>query len=196
MLGASVYLYKYASKIRYDKKELDSLKAYPNELSQISKTITVAYPVVSDIEAKYYAKIFYDISKQYKVDMPSFLALIKIESGWNPTLISSRKCRGLTQVSVAAATDECKKLGIEYKEGVTEWSDIANILIGLDYFSSRFQKSGCEYAIKSYIGGDGFKSATGANKEYIDRYTKEFMVEYVRVGYIYKGVKYDELIKK
>ena len=172
-------------------KKLDSIQNYFNELDIIKKTIIISYPVVSEVEAKYYSYIFYNISQQYKVDFAAFPALIRIESNWNPTLVSSRKCRGLTQIASATASDGCRQFNVDYKEGVTEWNDILNVIIGLDYFSLRYKKNGLEYAIRSYIGGDGFRNAAGDNKIYIEKYTKEFMGEFTKVSYINKGVRYD-----
>ena len=191
ILGLSVGALKLEMNNGYNKNRLDSLNTYFNELDIISKTINISYPVVSEVEAKYYAKIFYDISKQYNIDISAFPALIRIESNWNPTLISSKKCRGLTQIASVTAADGCKKFNINYKEGTTEWNEIINVVIGLDYFSSRYQRKGLDYAIRSYIGGDGFNEASEKNSEYIEKYTKEFYQEYKKVNYIHKGVEYE-----
>jgi Transglycosylase SLT domain len=176
--------------------KLDSLVTYSQNINIISKTIIISNPTVPEIEAKYYAIIFYDISHKYNIDVTSFIALIHIESNWSPVLTSNKNCKGLTQISKLTEIDECSKLGINYKENVTEWDDIANILIGLDYFASRYQKSGLDYAIKAYVGGDNYKQASSINGAYIDKYTKDFTIEYIKTKYIYHGVEYELGYKK
>lgn len=178
--------------------KLDSLNVKSAEIEAIRKTITIAYPNVGKDEAIVYAYMFYNISSKYKnVDPIAFAALIKIESGWNPTLVSSKECRGMTQLQSSTAEAMCKQLGIEYKKGVTEWNDVLNIILGLNYFSSRYESHNLSYAIKSYIGGDGFSNATSSNKAYIERYSNDFINEYRKLYYIHKGVQYEaSLLKK
>lgn len=188
-------------------KSLDSLKQIETEKQIINKTLRVAYPQLSEFEGKYYAEIFYDFCYvRYRVPFTIPAAIFGIESGWNPTLISKAKCRGLGQLGSSAAAEGCGRYGISYLEGYTEWNDILNVALSLDYFCKKFEAKGDSFAIRAYVGGDTWQKAVpgGDRDKYIKSYTKSIaekediikkvLVETTKLTYINNGVLY--MIKK
>ena len=190
------------------KHELDSLVSYHNEIANIQKTLLISANI-SKLEARYYAPIIYDFCNEFSIEYSLAIALINVESQWNPTLISSAKCRGLGQLGVAAAGEACSALGVSYNEGVTEWTDVLNLGLSLYYFGRKLQVSNStEEALKRYIGGDGFKTAEnrqGATSKMIKKYAQDVAAEQVKiknilteadkVSYIYKGILYERNIE-
>jgi hypothetical protein len=181
--------------------ELDSIYAEQDTLAYIQKMMLVAYPQLSKWEVRYYAPIFRDFCKTYKVPAPLMVSIIGIESQWNPTLTSRAGCKGLGQLLPSTAEIECRKLGIDYTPNVTEWTDVVNLVVSLNYFCSKYEKNGREYAIKSYVGGPAYKKTTGKNAEYISYYNnlvekeakkvKNILHESNKLMYVYRGVIYE-----
>jgi len=190
------------------RQELDSIYAELDTLADIQKSMLVSYPQLSKWEAKYYAPIFREFCKTYQTPVPLALSIVGVESGWNPTLVSIAGCRGLGQLSPAAAREGCSRLGISYKEGYTEWNEIHNLTLSLYYFCSRYSRSGREFAVKSYVGGNNFRrteAAGGKNAIYIKQYAqlvereelkvKNILAEADKLTYIYKGILYERIIE-
>jgi hypothetical protein len=186
----------------------DSVYKVENDLADIRKTMIVSYPRLSQWEARYYAPIFRDFCTEYDTPFPLVIALFGVESGYNPSLISSAGCRGLGQLGAAAASDECKLLGIEYKEGFTEWNEIHNLVLSMNRFCSRYRDKGHVFAVKSYVAGNSFhitEKAGGKNAKYIKEYTqlvekeelkvKNMLQESTKLMYIYKGIIYERNIE-
>jgi hypothetical protein len=195
------YIFELHKTIKKQKDEIDSFYIYFNTLDMMKKTLEVAYPYISSFEAKYYSHMFYDKATEFKVDWAWYPSTIRAETNWNHTLISKKKARGVMQITPICAIHQAERLQIPfYKEGYTEWNEINNVIMGIDYLSQGFVK-GEEYAIKRYIGGDGFKNASDTNKIVIENYSKEVIAEQAKVDsifqehaklkYIYKGVQYE-----
>lgn len=186
-------------------KELDSLHTYFRTLDVMQKTLSVAYPYISKYEAKYYAYMFYDLSFSYKIDWSWYPATIRSESNWNQCALSKSKARGLTQMVPICAKSQADRLNMDYEEGFTEWNEINNIIMGMDYLSQGFVK-GDTFAIKRYIGGAGYRLAADTFQTIISKYAADVQAEqkkvdsifqeHEKVSYIYKGVQYDTQTKK
>jgi hypothetical protein len=188
--------------------QLDSIYAEADTLADLQKTMIVAYPQLTKWEVICYSPLIREFTRCYETPFPLILATVGIESGWNPTLVSYAGCRGLGQISTGAAAEESKKLSISYKAGYTEWVEPLNLSILLNRFCSRYADSGKEFAVKSYVGGNGFKKTeaqNGKNAKYIKEYAqlvereelkiKNILAEANKVSYIYRGILYERLIE-
>lgn len=189
----------------YIKEELRSKVSYieseADTLAYIQKMMVVSYPQITKWEAKYYSYIIRDFSKEYNTPASLMVALIGIESGWSHIASSYANCKGLGQLSPAAAKDESIKIGIKYKEGITEFHEIHNLVMSFNRFCSRHESKGRDFAVRSYIGGDSFyKTLTkeGKNAKYIKSYdaiiekeeikVKKILHEANKLMYIYGGI--------
>jgi len=183
--------------------ELDSLRNIESKKATINRTLQVAYPQLSIYEVLAYGELFYYVCEvKYKVSWipPGAVMGVESNSTWNPTLISSAKCRGLGQLGSAAAKEGCDKLGIPYKEGYTEWIEPLNLGLALDYYCSRAKAKGDSFAVRAYIGGDTWPKAVpeGSRDKYIKKYAEDVaakelkirnvLTETIKLDYIYKGV--------
>jgi hypothetical protein len=191
----------YLAKMEND---LDSLKTIQKDKQIIKQTMMIEYPQLSEFEGDAYAELFYSFCyERYKVSWTIPAAIIGIESGWNPTLISAKKCRGLGQLSSAAANEGCSKYGISYSEGYTEWNDVLNLALSLDYYCKKDTARGDSFAIRAYVGGDTWPAAVpeGDRDKYIKSYAKDvaekeakiskILAEQKRLMYINKGAAYE-----
>ena len=166
--------------------KLDSI-----ELLCMEKTMLVAYPRLSEYEAKYYSIIYIDMACKYGVDWKWFPAMMWIESRFNPTAKSEDDAHNLTQVIEPTLKIQCDKLGIKYKKN-TKWHDIHMMIAGIDYLCQGFEK-GEEYAVKRYIGGPGYKKAAKeSDQEDIKAYWDSVSTEANKVKYIYRGIISEE----
>lgn len=189
-------LRKKAEAVSYEKKRL----------TDIERTLKVSYEFLSKYEAHYYGIIFDDFSRAYGVPWEMYAALIRIESNFDPTAKSDKDARGLTQVIERTGKSTAASLGLRYKEGVTLWNDLLNMVIGFTYFSEGYRArlnegatrdEALQHAIKRYLGGVNYNvdtktpSATGHGKEkrvYVSEYTVTVWQEYKKLQYVFKGV--------
>jgi hypothetical protein len=170
-------------------------------LTNMEKTLLLVYNI-SPHEAHYYSIIFDDFSQKDKIPWEVYAALIRIESNFNPTVLSPAKCKGLTQVKEETGRGVASKLGINFNES-TLWNDLLNIVIGLTYFDEGYTEKvdslgpedALKHAIKRYCGGPGYQKINTESKVYVGEYKSTVWQEYIRLSYIYKGILYEELKK-
>lgn len=179
-------------------KQIKEISREQDQISNMEKAMKVIYNI-SDFEAHYYAIIFEDFSKKDGVPWEIYASLIRIESNFNPTIMSPAKCKGLAQVSEGTAKQICNKLGITYTEA-TLWNEVLNLVIGLTYFDEGFIEANklskddqIQHAIKRYCGGPGYSKINDNAKIYVGEYKTTVWQEYIRLSYIYKGILYDNL---
>lgn len=204
-------LNKTRSELRHIQIVLDSFKVADHERAMMQKTLLVTYPVLSECEAKYYSYIFQDFSRKYKIDWCIYPAKIRIESNFNPTLISGKKAKGMCQLMEGTAREQADKLNITYISGVTEWNEIPNMVMGCNYLSEGIKDSGIEFGLRRYYSGNG-KNKTDIVTDYYNTVFWEYQKiklkyqkiseeeqkrlrvsdEYQKIRYIYKGVLSDE----
>ena len=165
--------YKQDKAMSCVKESLDSLKSIEADKEMVRATLSVAYPQLSTFETMAYGEVFYYMCfVKYKVPFTIPAAIISVESGWNPTLVSNKKCRGIGQLSSAAAEEGCKAYDIKYREGYTEWCDIVNLGLSLDYYCKKHVSKGDSFAVRAYVGGDTWPSAKPGSER--DKYIKEY----------------------
>lgn len=184
-----IQLHNSECKIKQLENKIDSLKNFHSTIEVMAKTLQIEYNISLPM-AKYSSYIFYDFSQKYKLPWEIYASCVKIESGWNPTLVSSSKARGLMQLIEGTAKARAAKLGIKYSVGVTEWNDIENMVMGCDYLSEGYDTSN---GFKKYIGGENWKQTTDSKHvETMDKYSLDAKIEFRKLELIYKGLLYEE----
>lgn len=161
----------------------------------IAKTIVLAYGI-SQWEAFHYAIIFDQYSVYYHIPWEVYVALIRVETNFNPTLTSPAGCRGLMQVKESTGEDIAKKLDIRWKEKKTLFNEFCNLAIGSFYLSENIRKKkSINKGLKCYLGGPDYLKSIKENAEtftYVKEYKTRVSKEYEQLSYMFRG-KVDEL---
>lgn len=194
MLGSSQITNEYSL------KTIDSLMAIEQGKKDIASSLLLCYPQkeqkfwlkncnyeiiktgLHKYEAETYANIFYKLSKDYNIEWEIYAAVLYIESQFNTGLTSPSNAKGIAQIVESTLEQQCKKQGIIYKKDVTCWNDIININVGLNYLSGHIKDKGSiELGCKRYYGHP--------SKDELNRYWNAVNEEFLKIKYIYQGVK-------
>ena len=167
-------------------------------LSNMENALQTLYHL-SKYETHYYAIIFDDFATQYQIPWETFPALMKQESGFNPTLTSPKGAKGFTQMLDGTAKIVAGKLGIRFNT-VTPWNDILNMVMGFTYFVEGFSEKkdsasaeiSLKHAMQRYVGGPAYSKVNPSAKEYVGEYKNTLWQEYVKLSYIYKGLLFEQ----
>jgi hypothetical protein len=177
----------------------------------MAKTIKLCYNL-SIYEAYYYSIIYNDFSVKYNIPWEVYPAVTRVESNFNPTLLSDENAKGIVQVLDITAKIISKKIGIQYKD-YTLWSEVLCQVIGFTYLSEAIQKGGIEDGIRSYVEGPDGKNCKEAKKYKRDvksermilkkkmakvkqdeedkEKTAQAQAEFNILSYVYKGIERD-----
>ena len=180
--------------------KLQNYESKEFRLNSMQKTVEVLYDI-TPYEAKYYSIIFDDFSQKYNLPWEAYPALIRIESNFNPGIMSKSRAKGLTQVMEVTGKTQAEKLGIPYND-YTLWNSILNMIIGFNFFSEGYaekidsvsQDEALKHAMKRYCGGPGYMKSNPDARLYVKEYKMTLWDEYLRVSYVYKGLMYDQMI--
>ncbi|APW46932.1 lytic transglycosylase domain-containing protein [Rhodoferax antarcticus] len=137
----------------------------------LSKKYRVAPEPVSAIVAE-----AYDIGKRVSLDPTLILAVMAIESGFNPFAQSHVGAQGLMQVMTRVHSDKYQSYGGEF----AAFDPLANLRVGVKVLQDCIRAAGSiEGGLKYYVGA--------ANLEYDGGYTAKVMNEYVRLKQVALG---------
>lgn len=164
-------------------KEAQPLIDRVSRIKHMEQTLIVHYKL-SWYEAHYYSIIMDDFSQKYGIPWQVYAAVVRIESNFDPTLLSKKGARGMTQVIESTGRDVAGRLGIDFKSKKTLWNEIPNMVIGFTYLSEAIQEKGLEDGIRTYIGGPGFNKTS----KLIGDYKTSVKWEFERLRYIHNGV--------
>jgi len=159
-------------------------------LNCMKKALMVAYGL-SKWEAHYYSILFDDFSINYSIPWEIYPAIIRIESNFKVTLVSTKGAKGMMQILESTGKDVAQKLDLEYIESQTLWNDLINMVLGCEYLSEGIKEKGLEGGVKRYLGGPDFLKSAKANQEaktYIGAYKTTVWNEYKLLTYIFRGI--------
>jgi soluble lytic murein transglycosylase len=193
--------------ISNDKKELRCLynaekeknftyERHEQKIKMMKQTMLICYNI-SEWEADYYSRIFYNFSKQYDLPWEVYPAIIQIESKYHTDLLSEKRAKGVMQILETTGKTIADKIGIKYVNDRSLWNELLNVPIGCTYLSDMMKEQGVENGIKCYLGGPNYKKSesNAVIKKYIANYYNDVWVEYQKTKYIYRGVVADYLHK-
>jgi len=164
-------------------------------------TLMAAYGL-SKWEAHYYSVIFDDFSTQYSTPWEIYPAIIRIETNFRSTLVSSKGAKGLMQIMEETGKQVADEIGMDYVEKETLWNDFCNMIIGCCYLSKFIKEQGLEGGVKTYLGGPGWEKTSAASKvvsQSIGEYRTSVGKEYRMLIYMFRGIsaergcKYNEV---
>ena len=137
----------------------------------LSKKYRVAPEPVSAIVAE-----AYDIGKRVRLDPTLILAVMAIESGFNPFAQSPVGAQGLMQVMTRIHSDKYQSYGGEF----AAFDPLANLRVGVKVLQDCIRTAGSvEGGLRYYVGA--------ANVENDGGYTAKVMAEYVRLQQVASG---------
>ena len=162
---------------------LIELEMREKRIKEMEETLMIHYKL-SWYESHYYSILFDDFSQKYDIPWQVYPAILRIESNFDPTLLSSKGARGMAQVMDATAKEVAEELGIEFVPKKTLWNDLINMVLGFEYLSKAIKERGLEEGIQVYIGGPGFNKG----RKDIGDYRTTVRWEFDRLTYIHAGV--------
>jgi len=161
---------KYKKEIDSIKFELDYYQSHELKRKNMERALLLCYNI-SQYEAHYWSIVYDDFSDKYKTPWELYPAITRIESNFNPLLISDMNAMGMLQTLRATAIGVAKRIGIKYND-TTPYNALLSQIIGFTYLSEIIQKSGIDEGIRSYIEGPDGKNCTTA-KNYKKSVAKE-----------------------
>lgn len=190
--------YNTVKNLREKIQELKYLEERKKRIKNMEKTLMIHYKL-SWYEAHYYSIIFDDIVqendslfKAHRLDWYIFPALIRIESNWDPSIVSNKHAKGLMQIlentakeMVNEINNEKPYINLEYEKSKTVFNDILNLIIGSKYLCKQIADfSNPDDGISAYNGGPGFDKG----RKDIGQYRTNVRWEYERLKFIHQGV--------
>lgn len=178
--------------------ELNYLKEKENRIRYMEQTLMIHYKI-SWYEAHYYSIMFDDIIqendslfKAHGIGWQIFPSIIRIESNWDPRVVSKKNAKGLMQVLESTAEDMVDRINsrkpeanIEYEKQKTLFIEILNLFIGAEYLIKQISDfEDPEKGLKAYNGGPGYDKG----RKDIGMYRTTVRWEYDRLEFIHRGV--------
>jgi hypothetical protein len=174
-------------------------------VSDVERTLSMAYDHLTEWEVRYYTRILLDFSKEYNIPWEAYAALIRYESNWNPTLKSDTGAIGMIQIMPSTGKRMADQLGIRWKNDETLWNDLFNMVIGLTYFSESYKEAvgegqtrseALQHAMRHYVSGTGdpnkIKRKSKETQIYVREYRTSVWQECKKLMMFYKGVQAGE----
>ena len=163
-------------------------------IKNMTKTLCVVY-ALSKWEAHYYSVIYDDFAKNYKIPWEIYAAVTRIESNFNPTLVSPKQAKGMMQLLEPTAEGIANDIGIDYIKMQTLWNDFLNMVLGCTYLSKNIKLYGLENGVRCYIGGPSWAKNAAHNQtvhQYVKEYRSSVWKEYKQLCLIYRGIVTEE----
>lgn len=137
----------------------------------LSKKYRVAPEPISALVAE-----AYDIGKRSRLDPSLILAVMAVESGFNPFAQSSVGAQGLMQVMTQVHSDKYENFGGKF----AAFDPLANLRVGVKVLQDCIRIAGSiEGGLKNYVGA--------ANNEDDGGYAAKVMVEFAKLQLVAKG---------
>ncbi len=120
------------------------------------------------------ANAIIDSCEKYRIDPYLVLAIIKVESDFNPKAVSPRGAIGLMQLMPSTARYVAKKLGINYTGRKSIFDPTLNVELGVAYISLLKQRYGdIEHALGAYnYGPNSYSRIRGEIKDFRPSYVR------------------------
>lgn len=156
----------------------------------MTKTLMIVYGL-SKWEAHYYSIIFDDFSRKFDIPWEIYPAIIRVESNFKCTVVSSKGAKGIMQILETTGEIISKEIGINYIKGETLWNDLCNLIIGCYYLSIYINEKGLDSGVQSYLGGPAYLKSAKSNADvfkYLGEYKTTVGKEYKILSYMYRGI--------
>ncbi|MBO5479056.1 MAG: lytic transglycosylase domain-containing protein [Clostridia bacterium] len=103
-----------------------------------------------------YSEYVYKYAEEYEVDPLLIFAIIKVESNFNPNVVSSSQAIGLMQLMDTTAEELATKLDLTFTQKSSLYNPELNIRLGTKYFSDLLKEyNNIPLALTAYNAGKG-----------------------------------------
>ncbi len=158
----------------------------------LENTSKIMFPV----KYKEYVSVY---SEKYNVDPYLVLAIIKVESKFDPDAVSPKNARGLMQISLKTGEWGAKTLKLQDYDGESLFDPETNITIGCWYLKVLAEEfnGNTDLMLAAYNGGSGNVREWLKNKEYSSTGESLDKVPFRETdNYVKKVVNYRGIYKK
>lgn len=150
-------------------------KDLPKQQAEVAFWLSKKYRVAPEPISALVAEA-YDAGQRTKLDPTLILAVMAIESGFNPFAQSSVGAQGLMQVMTQIHSDKYQSFGGKF----AAFDPLANLRVGVKVLHDCIQTAGSvEGGLKNYVGA--------ANQEDDGGYAAKVMAEYARLQQVAHG---------
>jgi len=149
----------------------------PKQQSNLAYWISRKYRVAPEPVSALVAEA-YDLGPRNDIDPTLILAVMAIESGFNPFAQSHVGAQGLMQVLTRVHEDKYEGFG----GALAAFDPVANLRVGVNVLKDCINRAGSvEGGLKLYVGAGNFKDDGG--------YGSKVIAEYGRLQQVAKGIK-------
>ena len=150
-------------------------KELPKQQAAVAFWLSKKYHVAPEPVSALVAEA-YEIGKRTKLDPSLILAVMAVESGFNPFAQSSVGAQGLMQVMTQVHSDKYENFGGKF----AAFDPLANLRVGVKVLQDCIRIAGSiEGGLKSYVGA--------ANNEDDGGYAAKVMVEFAKLQLVAQG---------
>jgi len=137
----------------------------PKEQAAIAFWLSRKYRVAPEPISALVAEA-YDIGQQKRIDPTLILAVMAIESGFNPFAQSTMGAQGLMQVRTEVHTDKYDNFGGDF----AAFDPVANLRVGVEVLREAIQRNGgIEAGLRQYVGA----ALSGEDGGYVNKVLAE-----------------------
>lgn len=158
-----------------DRSTAANPQALPKQQAAVAYWLSKKYGIAPEPLSALVAEA-YDIGTQAKLDPTLILAVMAIESGFNPFAQSPVGAQGLMQVMTKVHTDKYQDFGGK----LAAFDPLSNLRVGVKVLQECIRRAGSiEGGLKYYVGA--------ANMEYDGGYSAKVMAEHNRLHQVATG---------
>lgn len=149
-----------------------NLKELPKRQAALALWISKKYSVAPEPIGALVAEA-YDIGERTKIDPTLLLAVMAVESSFNPFAQSSVGAQGLMQVMTKVHSDKYKHFGGQY----AAFDPVTNLRVGARILQEYIQRTGSvEGGLKYYVGAANMEGDGGYGAKVLAEYNRMHMV--------------------
>ena len=140
-------------------------RSLPKQQANIAYWLSRKYRVAPEPISALVAEA-YDIGQQKRIDPTLILAVMAIESGFNPFAQSTMGAQGLMQVRTEVHTDKYDNFGGDF----AAFDPVANLRVGVEVLREAIQRNGgIEAGLRQYVGA----ALSGEDGGYVNKVLAE-----------------------
>lgn len=151
-------------------------KEFKTSEEEIFKLILRLSDEISTSDARNLAKLIGEECENYELDPFLILAMIQVESRFDPIAVSNRGAIGLMQVMPGTASFVAEELGISINAGKSLYDPLINVRLGMYYISFLIERfESIHDALVAYSVGPTRFQTTRSHKKQFPSYVRKVL---------------------